>query len=635
MKFKKLLIVFLLSISLFTSVNAEEIESNENTIYSNYQYIIEKYDVDMVVNKDNSYDITETITANFKVDKHGIFRKIPIKNEIIRADGSSEFNRGVLSNIEINDQYTREIEDKNYFFKIGDPEKYLRGKKEYVIKYHYNIGKDSNKEFDELYFNIIGDEWNTSISNLTFKITMPKKFDEKNLGFSAGRYKEEGTEKVEYKVDGNIITGKFNGTLSKYEALTVRMELPENYFNLAKEHFDKNTIFMIIIPIICIIIAFILWIKYGKDDVVVESVEFYPPNDLNSFELAHAYKGYSESNDVVSLLIYLANKGYIRIENLNKKGKDKFKFVRLREYDGANEFEKLFMKGLFKLAKTDHSGYKEVTLTSLKDSFYTTVNTLTTKIADKNKFKIYDKTASSKLLIINLLIIFSLLTVFTIPCLGYFGIESIITNFIVSIAFLIILNIVFMFDKISNVIIFLVIGSIVSLFVILFLPLIEVLEFDSSYNYAILIGSILSFILSTFLYTMRKRTKYGRDILGKIKGFKRFLETAEKAKLEALVNENPTYFYDILPYTYVLGISNKWIKQFEEITIESPSWYSSDNAFNHMAFSSTLNSLIRSTNSAMQSTPQQSSGYSGSGGGGFSGGGFSGGGSGGGGGGSW
>lgn len=36
--------------------------------------------------------------------------------------------------------------------------------------------------------------------------------------------------------------------------------------------------------------------------------------------------------------------------------------------------------------------------------------------------------------------------------------------------------------------------------------------------------------------------------------------------------QDPTYFYDILPYTYVLGVSDKWIKQFETIGLQSPDW---------------------------------------------------------------
>ena len=64
---------------------------------------------------------------------------------------------------------------------------------------------------------------------------------------------------------------------------------------------------------------------------------------------------------------------------------------------------------------------------------------------------------------------------------------------------------------------------------------------------------------------MGRKTEYGEMISARIKGFRDFLITAEKDKLEALVEQNPHYFYDILPYTYVLNISKKWIKKFEDI----------------------------------------------------------------------
>ena len=97
--------------------------------------------------------------------------------------------------------------------------------------------------------------------------------------------------------------------------------------------------------------------------------------------------------------------------------------------------------------------------------------------------------------------------------------------------------------------------------------------------------------------------------------------------------ENPSYFYDILPYTYVLGVSSKWIKKFESINVEPPDWYSGYDPFTYNRFSHFLNDTITTANASMVSTPSSSgSTYSG---GGFSGGGFSGGGSGGGGGGSW
>ena len=132
-------------------------------------------------------------------------------------------------------------------------------------------------------------------------------------------------------------------------------------------------------------------------------------------------------------------------------------------------------------------------------------------------------------------------------------------------------------------------------------------------------------VMMFFSAYMSKRTEYGTQMLGRIRGFKHFLEMAEKPRLEMLVEKNPQYFYEILPYTYVLGISNMWMKKFESIAVEPPSWYNSHGStFNMAAFGRCMNNTMQSASSAMTSSPSSSGG-----------GGFSGGGSGGGGGGSW
>ena len=125
-----------------------------------------------------------------------------------------------------------------------------------------------------------------------------------------------------------------------------------------------------------------------------------------------------------------------------------------------------------------------------------------------------------------------------------------------------------------------------------------------------------------------KRTPYGNEMLGKLRGFKNFLETAEKEKLEALVKQDPTYFYNILPYTYVLDVSDTWIKRFETIAMQAPSWYEGTDDFEVVSFWAAIHSTMASAQRVMSSSPSSSSGGS-------SGGGSSGGGSGGGGGSSW
>jgi uncharacterized membrane protein len=107
---------------------------------------------------------------------------------------------------------------------------------------------------------------------------------------------------------------------------------------------------------------------------------------------------------------------------------------------------------------------------------------------------------------------------------------------------------------------------------------------------------------------------------------------AERDRLVALVEQDPKYFYNILPYAWVLNVSDKWAKKFESIAIQPPDWYYGHTGIFHPVIF--MNDLNHSMN-VMQTTMASSPSSSGGGGSGFSGGGFSGGGGGGGGGGSW
>ena len=172
-----------------------------------------------------------------------------------------------------------------------------------------------------------------------------------------------------------------------------------------------------------------------------------------------------------------------------------------------------------------------------------------------------------------------------------------------------------------------IIGIIV--FALIVVPIvIETVDIDTLFIVSISVCILCLAIMMASSFCLTKRTPYGAELAGKIRGFKNFLETAEKSKLEDLVSENPTYFYDILPYTYVLGVSKKWVSKFESIAIEPPNWYDTNNAaFNVGMMSTFMDKTMVSAASTLNSSPSDS--------GGSGGGGSSGGGSGGGGGGSW
>ena len=559
----------------------------------------------------------------------GIFRKIPLKNNVERLDGTKSSNRAKITNISVSENYKTSKENGYEVIKIGNSSQTVKGMHTYTIKYTYDIGKDPLENGNELYYNLIGYEWDTSISNITFKITMPKTFEESSLGFSSGTKGSTDNSKIFYSVDGNIISGYVIGALNSKEALTVRLTLPEGYFTSTSTNTDIYAILIIIFSLICVLIAYILWAKYGKDDKVIETVEFYPPEGYNSAEVGFLYEGTSNTPAVISLLIYLANKGYLKIEETEQKGIFKnskgFKIVKLKEYDGDNENEEIFFKGLFKRRKTS------VTAADLYDSFYTTLHKIQNNLNSKeNKNKIFEASSKGKgkWLIIMIITLFILITVKPILEYSEMGVEVIpFALLFPGIGFTILIGSLIGTIKIPKIFAIIWGGMFGGIpWVAFVLP---TLTQNIMYLIMYIVGVICIAVILLFAKIMPKRTPYGNEILGKLRGFKTFLKTAEKPQLESLVKQNPEYFYNILPYTYALGVSDVWINQFETIALRAPDWYSSTDDFNMHTFGNFMNTTMKSATSAMSSSPSSDSS------GGSSGGGSSGGGSGGGGGGSW
>lgn len=617
--------------------------------YSYYDYVIDEYDIDVVVNENNTFDVTENLIVYFNKPKHGIYRTIPLKNNIIRLDGKKHVNRALVSNVDVNSKYKVSRKNGSYKIKIGSSNKLLTGEKQYTIKYTYNIGEDPVKDYDEFYYNLIGNDWDTVIGNITFTVTMPKDFDSSKLGFSSGSFGSTDSSNINYSIDGNVITGSYDGILKEGESLTIRCELDEGYFVGAGLTIKPLYYLILILPVVFLVLSILLWYKFGRDDKVIKTVEFYPPEGFNSLDVGFMYKGEAVNHDVISLLIYLANKGYIKIIELDEKllfSKSKgFKIKKLKEYDGSNANERLFLDGLFtkkvsffgKKKNQNNDVVDEVTFKDLYNNFYLTVNKILLNVNSKvNKNEIFEKSASSKVSLIFVMIIATFCLI-TLPPFMIFGDHSmsLVALLFPSIGFFTMISILVggnnkvyvngsatfssVFTKVFAVFWGVVFGGVP--FVIFILP---VLLQSNLFLVGYIIGFICIIFMIICLNYLPKRNAYGNKILGQLYGFKEFLETAEKDKLESMVMDNPTYFYDILPYAYVLGVSDKWIKRFESITLQEPSWYDGPNAFSIVSFNTFINNTMSSAQSAMTSSPSSSSG-----------GGSSGGGSGGGGGGSW
>ena len=584
MKTAKRLFAFLITLAVLLSaaVTAFAYDTDDKPNYDYLDYYISSYDIQIDVMEDNVLNVTEHITTHFNVISHGIIRYIPVSNYVVREDGSTGHFNAKIKDVKVSEPVADSYwENRDYVLQIGSADRTVIGDHDYTISYSYVMGRDIGEGFDELYYNIIGTGWDTYIENVTFTINMPKEFDESKLGFSAGYYGIAGVSDIEYSVEGNTISGGLTKELAPNQAFTVRLELPDDYFYFNYAALYAMLALVVLIPTAVLIAVIILWSKYGKDKKVLKIVEFYPPEGMSSLDVAYWYKGMAVDNDVIPLMIELANEGYINISQIEKKkrfGKPDFLIERVKDYDGADVSKRTFFRGLFKCGNGKYTTKKD-----LEERFYTYVSQILARVNTyDNKTKVY-------------------------------GHQSLVMRVSCWVA------------------------SIISLFVSVFIAM-HIIDGYERY-FAALIGVVIALCAFGFSCFVRRRTDRGHEILQKITGFKMFLEEAEKERLETLVDENPSYYYDILPYAYVLGVSDAWTKNFEGIVMQPPTWYTGSNTFDRMVFWHFMNHTMHSATTAMTSVPQNSAGgYSGggiSGGGGFSGGGFSGGGAGGGGGGRW
>lgn len=625
--------------------------------YSN-GYDIKHIDVDITVDEDNTYHIVETIDTWYEegAGKHGIIRRLPLRNRIYRADGSTGRNRAEVSDVYVNAPYSVSHYTDECEIRIGSASETIEGDMQYVISYTYDIGPDRLSGADEFYFNIVGNDWDTTVESVSFAVHFPKEFqyNADTLGFSHGYAGDGDYEGVIYKVEENTVYGVYDQPLASYQGLTMRLTLPNRYFVRSGGVWDAVMWVCRFVPFAGLAAMLLIWLRRRAGEPA-ETVEFYPPDQLDPLTMGYVYDGKVNRRDITSLLIYLANLGCLSIRETGKKD---YEIVLQQQYTGGFEPARLFFNGLKNRSSKNKYDEEVVTRDRLKKHFYVTTDRVRAEMEEPRyamQFFLPVRRYHALALVFAFLSLCGgvfayvygqfydpwtavmpllFVTIMTVSFLPAFLLTGTRAGKSVVKTFLIILGLVFVMTMVVSGMVFT--GS-------------SLLQLSSPVTW-FAVGCAAA-VVGTLLigFRMHPRSLYGKDLVSRIRGFRRFLETAEKDRLKMLAEQDPQYFYNILPYAYVLGVSSKWIARFDEIAEAPPAWLQGGNDFAGAAVMDTIERSMRSFGHDMTSEPRATfSGGSDSGGwssssssdsswssSGSSGGGSSGGGSGGGGGSSW
>lgn len=561
---KYVLIVLFFLLFIQTSVTAKSPD-----------YDIESYNVEISVDKDLNYTYNENINLVFNKSNTIVTKTIPYE----------------ATDININKNYVIET-NKDKLIKISS-----KNNTHDSYTYKYKIKKD--KENDDIYIIEIDNNFNNDISKLDFILTYPSSFNKNNLTFYLNGKK---VKDITYKINNQELTGSISN-LKEDDKLLVIVDYGKIYVN-------SLTIITIVISILLSLFSYILWRIYGKDVKYTIEFEKNIPSKLNTIDVSLIEKGYLNNENAIYLLLDLANRGYLKI---SEEENNEFTINRIKDYDGSNYKEASFIRALFRknmtvniseyieaLNKESKTPYqkeldKKITKDNIKYRLIRAIkNVMSISKSNEEKNKYFETKSNNKktYLLFSITIILVLIT--SIPFIEINKLYLLpISVLFSSISLFILINIVENVDlkKKNNKITILLLFAIIALIVLLT----PSFKQNRIYFIAFLIGIMaVTFILFLYKY-MPKRTIHGTRLYSKIEGLKKYLNEVSDKELKLVLKDNPNYLYDILPYSYILGIESVIFNKLKKLNIEEPKWYKIDN-FTYRKLFNSINRLINLVN---------------------------------------
>jgi uncharacterized membrane protein YgcG len=616
---------------------------------------IMRYDSDITVAKNGVLTVTETIAAHATGDqiRHGIYRDFP-------TDYTDTHGRAVHVRFDVmavtmdghSEPYDTEGIDRGKRVKIGDADHDVDpGDHTYTITYITARQIGFFDTYDELYWNVTGNYWIFPIDKASVTIHLPKGAEITQYRAYTGATGSTASNAIADQPSADTIHFVTTQPLDAQAGLTVAVGfrkgavIPPSKEELQREMILANAgpIAAVLGVLAMLVFYCVAWWHFGRDPKRGTVIPlFAPPAGLSPEAVRYIHKMSYDRKAFAAALIGMAVKGFLTISEQDKT----YTLKRTGKTVGDCALSKgeialsqaLFddMTSAIELKQENHSTIQSA-ITALKNSLKAE--------CERHYFVTNSGWFLGGLAILALAGVAAALLgeapVVALPLMFAASFWSAAVAFLWHQTYLGWLGV---FSgpgsRISNVF-----GALVTtIFAVPFTG--GMFVWLNALNMAvspIAIGALFAggIIAYVFHHLLKAPTAAGAAVYDQIDGFKLYLSTAEKDRLEMLnpPDMTPAVFEKFLPYAIALDVENQWSKKFEAEAAAAglgadqnygytPVWYVGDNFGNlgMAGFASSIGSSIGSAAASASTAPGSSSS---SGGGGFSGGGGGGGGGGG------
>lgn len=489
-------------------------------------YYYDNIEIDIFVKQDSTFDVIEKQTYYLDGSFGYLFRDIELKD------------LDHISNVLVYDSNENLLDKNNYDLSYRGNQLHIQWNfprilfnkdfKSWTVKYTIHGGLRFFNDYDELYWNAIFEDREVNVKNAKITVHLPQETENISTWLYLGKQGSKQTNNNQKIIDNKTV--EFWGNdINPREFLTVSVSFPKGI--IEKPFLYRNQIIALTtllialcIPIIVFIRAFKIWSKKGKDAKINKTIiaQYEPPENLSPAIVGLLIKQNIEIKEILATVVNLAVRGYLIIKE-EEKGFSIFKskeytFEKLKDYNDLKPFEKKTLNDLFEKGNT-------VSTSDLRNKFYR-------KIEDIKK-EIHKEIETTDLFKEN--------------------IQK--TRKRYSLKYLVMLAIVIA-SAVGSAILINVLGT-PPIFIT------SIIILGIGFGVSIIIGLLFS-------YYMPVLTEKGADLKWKALGFKEYLHTAERFRIEAETLETFSLF---LPYAMIFGVEKQWAKRFADFEYKKQGWY--------------------------------------------------------------
>ncbi|HHO46978.1 MAG TPA: DUF2207 domain-containing protein [Desulfobacteraceae bacterium] len=527
---------------------------------------------------------------------------------------------------------------------IGDRDVFLGpGPHTYSITYQTDRQIGFFADYDELYWNVTGNDWEFPIDKASATIVLPEGASVLQYSIYTGRTGSRASDAEVTEQLDHSISFRTTAPLAPGEGLTVAVAWPKGIVP-EPDNLDRTTYFLkdnltVLAGAAGLLVLFFyyiaVWLKVGKDpEPGVIIPRFEPPEGFTPAAGRYVMRMGFDDKTFTAALVNMAVKKYLVIEDDGNT----FHLTKVKKANAG-----VLTAGEKKIADKLFGGAERL---QLKQKNHRTIRDalLALEKSLRTDFEALHFKRNSQYMIPGLLI-----TILVIASIIFTARQREIAGFMSIWLSLWSMGCVALLYGLYNAWKAVLSGGAKisdkggALFLSLFsLPFLGgwLLGFFVMASAISLVNIVVLLVILTanivFYHLLRAPTIHGRKIMDQLEGLKLYLSVAEKDRLNLLnpPEMTPALFEKFLPWALALNVEQQWSEQFSSMLAQAakdgsydPSWYHSSRPFSARSLASSLGSSLSSTISSSSTAPGSSSGSRG--------GGSSGGGGGGGGGGGW